>query len=236
MAEHQLPKLNTGVRFPSPAPRGLGEIGPRVVATASSYRLHRLARDLVVQEQLLAEVRRLGGEVLSTASGEQDLRDDPEHPSRRMIRQILGSVAEYERSMIVLRLKRGRAAKVGGAGTPTGRPRSALRRSPARLLGHDRELGTVQRIKKLHHLASDCARSRMSSTPKGAPASVVVAGTCKPWRGSSLRPVEHPLAAGADHLALARQDGWTDGSPAVFGYIYEVDRFGKDNPLRGIGL
>lgn len=43
-------------------------------------------------------------------------------------------------------------------------------------------------------------------------------------------------AAGADHLAIARQGGWADGSRAVFGYMDEVDRFGKDNPLRGIGL
>lgn len=42
--------------------------------------------------------------------------------------------------------------------------------------------------------------------------------------------------AGADHLAIARQGGWTDGSRAVFGYMDEVDRFGQDNPLCGIGL
>jgi DNA invertase Pin-like site-specific DNA recombinase len=33
------------------------------------YRLDRLARDLMMQEQLLAEVRRLGAKVLSTSKG-----------------------------------------------------------------------------------------------------------------------------------------------------------------------
>lgn len=42
-------------------------------------------------------------------------------------------------------------------------------------------------------------------------------------------------AAGANHLDIARQGGWADGSRAVYGYIEEVDRF-KNNPLRGIGL
>ena len=69
------------------------------------YRLDRLARDLVLQEQLLAEVRRLGGLVLSTSAREADyLVDDPQDPSRRLMRQVLGAVNEYERHMIRLRL------------------------------------------------------------------------------------------------------------------------------------
>jgi DNA invertase Pin-like site-specific DNA recombinase len=48
------------------------------------YHLDRLARDLVLQEQLLAELRNLGAEVFSTAAGEQDyLKDDPDDPSVR---------------------------------------------------------------------------------------------------------------------------------------------------------
>jgi DNA invertase Pin-like site-specific DNA recombinase len=35
------------------------------------YRLDRLARELVLQEQLLAEIRRLGAEPFSTDGGEQ---------------------------------------------------------------------------------------------------------------------------------------------------------------------
>jgi DNA invertase Pin-like site-specific DNA recombinase len=85
--------------------------------------LDRLARDLVLQEQLIAEVRRIGGEIRSAAPGEDAyLRDDPDDPSRRLVRQLLGSVAEYERAMATLRLLRGRRAKIardGWAGGPT---------------------------------------------------------------------------------------------------------------------
>jgi DNA invertase Pin-like site-specific DNA recombinase len=53
-------------------------------------RLDRLARDLVLQETLLAEVRRLGGQVYSCSDGEAGvLADDPADPSRRLIRQVL---------------------------------------------------------------------------------------------------------------------------------------------------
>jgi DNA invertase Pin-like site-specific DNA recombinase len=68
------------------------------------YRLDRLARDLVLEEQLLAEAWRMGAVVFSTSAGESAyLEDDPLDPSRRLIRQVLGAVNEYERAMIGLR-------------------------------------------------------------------------------------------------------------------------------------
>lgn len=82
------------------------------------YRLDRLARDLIVQEQLLGELWRLGAAVFSTAEAEAVyLRpDDPDDPSRKLIRQVLGAVSEYERSMIALRLRSGRRMKSARGG------------------------------------------------------------------------------------------------------------------------
>jgi DNA invertase Pin-like site-specific DNA recombinase len=85
-------------------------------------RLDRLARDLVMSEQLLSEVWNAGGEVVSCSKGEGDLRNDPNDPSRALIRQVLGAVAAYERSMIVLRMKRGRLAKKAKGGYAAGAP------------------------------------------------------------------------------------------------------------------
>lgn len=83
------------------------------------YRLDRLARDLNLQEQLLAEVWRMGARVFSTSASE-DAYLDPEgaadDPSRTMIRQILGAVAQYERAMIRLRLRAGKARKAAHGG------------------------------------------------------------------------------------------------------------------------
>lgn len=76
------------------------------------YRLDRLARDLIIQEQLLAEVKRMGGAVHTTSAAEAEyLEDDVNDPSRKLIRQILGGVNEYEKSMIALRLRNGRKLK-----------------------------------------------------------------------------------------------------------------------------
>jgi DNA invertase Pin-like site-specific DNA recombinase len=76
------------------------------------YSPDRLARDLVLQEQLLAEIRRMGRQLFTTSAGEAAfLEDDPADPSRKLIRQILGAVAEYERAMIRLRMQAGRDSR-----------------------------------------------------------------------------------------------------------------------------
>jgi DNA invertase Pin-like site-specific DNA recombinase len=94
------------------------------------YRLDRLARDLVLQEKLLADVRRMGGEVFSTSSAEASyLTDDPDDPSRKLIRQVLGAVNEYERAMIALRLRSGRRKKHDNGGGLRGSTHRHLRSS-----------------------------------------------------------------------------------------------------------
>lgn len=86
-------------------------------------RLDRLARDLVLQELLIAEIRKLGGVVYSCVPSEDALlRDDASDPGRKMIRQIMGAVAEYERAMIRLRLEGGRLRKAESGGYAGGRP------------------------------------------------------------------------------------------------------------------
>lgn len=85
------------------------------------HRLDRLARDLVLQEQLLGECWRMGASVSSTAAGEDAyLGDDPADPSRRLIRQVMGAVSAYERDMVTLRLATGRRHKAERVATPNG--------------------------------------------------------------------------------------------------------------------
>jgi len=123
-----------------------GEAGGILVA-----RLDRLARDLVVQEQLLAEVWRLGGEVYSAAGGEADLRDDPDDPSRRLIRQVLGAVPEFQRAMTALRLRRGRRRKAEQGGyAGDGPPPFGWRARDRALVVDDREAAALERIRQLH--------------------------------------------------------------------------------------
>lgn len=87
------------------------------------YRLDRLARDLVIQEQLLAELRRLAATLFSTSAAENELLvDDPDDPTRKLVRQVLGAVSEFERSMITLRMRAGRQRKAEQGGYAYGAP------------------------------------------------------------------------------------------------------------------
>jgi DNA invertase Pin-like site-specific DNA recombinase len=124
-----------------------GEAGGLVV-----YRLDRLARDLVLQEQLLAEIWRMGAEVFSTSDAEQGyLQDDPSDPSRKLIRQVLGAVAEYERAMIRLRLEAGRRRKSQSGGyAGFGSPPFGYRSEGGALVPHSDEQDTLARIRTLH--------------------------------------------------------------------------------------
>jgi DNA invertase Pin-like site-specific DNA recombinase len=98
----------------------LAEIKAGRVAGVVVARLDRFSRDMLVQEHLMSDVWRL--EVYSTAADENSLRDDPDDPSRKLIRRMLGAVVEYDREMTLLRLRNGRKAKARSGGFAYGAP------------------------------------------------------------------------------------------------------------------
>ena len=75
-------------------------------------RLDRLARDLVVQERIIADFQGRGFTLISADEGDDLLSNDP---SRKLIRQIFGAIAEYDRCTLNLKLAAGkRRAKSQG--------------------------------------------------------------------------------------------------------------------------
>lgn len=97
-------------------------------------RLDRLARDVILQETILRDVRRMGSDIFSTVASEQEnLTEDATDPARKMIRVILGAVNEYEKSMIVLRMKSGRQLKAARGGFAYGS-------APFGMMARDKEL------------------------------------------------------------------------------------------------
>lgn len=121
------------------------------VAGLLVYRLDRLARHLVLQESLLAEVRRIGGQLFTTSPAEAGyLEDDPNDPSRKLIRQVLGAVNEYERAMIALRLRSGRKAKAERGGFAYGSPAFGYRAEGGELVPDEAEQAALGRIVDLH--------------------------------------------------------------------------------------
>jgi DNA invertase Pin-like site-specific DNA recombinase len=70
-------------------------------------RADRLARDLMVSEVILSQFRQAGARVL-TADG-VDLTVSDDDPTRTLIRQVLAAVAQFDKAVVVLKL---RAARV----------------------------------------------------------------------------------------------------------------------------
>jgi DNA invertase Pin-like site-specific DNA recombinase len=115
------------------------------------WKLDRLARSLSDLLQLLARIERAGASIQSLT---EPL--DTSTPIGRMFIHLLGSFAEFERSMIRERCAAGRLAAVQ-RGVPMGRPRSVDRERVAQLLdeGHTQravaaalgcDRGTISRL------------------------------------------------------------------------------------------
>ncbi len=75
-------------------------------------RMDRLARDLMVQEFILSECRLRGIKVYSADRGALiDVATDAGDPTQKLIRQIMGALAEWEKSMLVQKLRAARNRK-----------------------------------------------------------------------------------------------------------------------------
>lgn len=82
------------------------------IKTVLIEKVDRLARDLMVQESIIGDMQKSGYTLISVA--EPDLCSTD--PSRILIRQIFGALAQYDRAMIVLKLRGARQrqkAKLG---------------------------------------------------------------------------------------------------------------------------
>jgi DNA invertase Pin-like site-specific DNA recombinase len=80
----------------------------------------RIARRIVVQETLLSLIWSQGLKVFSTTTGE--LSEDEDDPTKIMIRQILGVIAEFDHRTTVKKLQAGRIVKSAQGGYIGGTP------------------------------------------------------------------------------------------------------------------
>jgi DNA invertase Pin-like site-specific DNA recombinase len=81
------------------------EMNHHDVKTVVIEKLDRLARDLLVQEGIIRDLKSKGFNLISVAEGPDLMSDDP---SRKLIRQMFGAISEYDKSMIVLKLRAAR--------------------------------------------------------------------------------------------------------------------------------
>ena len=117
-----------------------GEVAGIVV-----YRMDRLARDLLLQETLMARMRAAGAEVISVSEPDMDSDD----PTRVLVRQVLGSISQYERALIRGRMMAGKAAKVSKGGYGGGRPPFGWRAENKELVPEPREQEAIALVRQL---------------------------------------------------------------------------------------
>lgn len=135
--------------------RALALVGAERADGVLVYRLDRLARDVILQEQILAELHRRGRELHSCSSAEDDnLADTPDDPTRALVRRILGAVAAHERDVIRLRLKAGRTRKemLGGyAGGPPPYGWAAVRGELVKVPGEQLVIRMIRKLRDEQH-------------------------------------------------------------------------------------
>lgn len=75
------------------------------IKTVIIEKLDRLARDLMVQEAIIKDFQTKGFTLISALEGPDLLKDDP---TRKLMRQMFGGIAEYEKTMLVQKLQAAR--------------------------------------------------------------------------------------------------------------------------------
>jgi DNA invertase Pin-like site-specific DNA recombinase len=134
-------------------------------------RLDRLARDLMIQESIIADFKRKGLEVVSVA--EPDLCGDDY--GRVLMRQMMGAFFQYEKSALVAKLKGARIRMKLATGSCEGRKPYGEREGEVEVINtilSMRERGT----------AMDTIAETLNA--KGTPTR-----TGGPWYGSTVRNI-----------------------------------------------
>lgn len=129
------------------------------------HRLDRLARDLLVQERLLADWTSRGVRLLSVM--EPDLHENS--PERKFVRQLLGAVAELDKARVVARLRWGRQAKARRGGFPGGQVATGYRREAGRLVLDPEEARVVKRIAAMKRKGATAYRIAKMLNEEGIP-------------------------------------------------------------------
>ena len=88
------------------------------IKTVIVEKIDRIARDLMIQETIIQDFKENGINLISALEGADLLNNDP---TRKLVRQVLGAIAEYEKSMLVQKLRVARQRKKVKTGKCEGR-------------------------------------------------------------------------------------------------------------------
>jgi DNA invertase Pin-like site-specific DNA recombinase len=126
------------------------------VRLALIEKLDRLARDLMIQETIVGDFHKRGFGLISVT--EPDLLAND--PSRILIRQIFGAIAQYDKAMVVAKLRGARERKRARGERCEGRP----------FFGHyDGEHAVIARMRELRSSGLRYARVAERLNAEGWP-------------------------------------------------------------------
>jgi DNA invertase Pin-like site-specific DNA recombinase len=146
-------------------------------------RADRLARDLMVSEVIIDQLTRAGAKVL-TADG-ADLTSAEGDPTRTLIRQVLGAVAQFDKSVTVLKLRAARERIRRRVGRCEGRKPFGSR--PA-------EAAALERIRQLRRKPKGRPRLSVAAIAAQLNAEAVPTRQGGPWRPSSIHAILRRIA------------------------------------------
>jgi len=134
-------------------------------------KLDRLARDLMIQETIIGDLRKHGFELISAAEPDL-LKDDP---TRKLMRQVFGAIAEYEKTMIVVKLRAARERKRARTGRCEGRKPFGF---------YPGENRTIERMRTLRRDGAGYQRIAEALDSEGLPTR-----KGSPWQPASVRRI-----------------------------------------------
>lgn len=123
-----------------------------------AFDVNRLGRRLVVQETLIGLLWAAGLRVVTSTSGELEADDDP---TKILIRQVLGCVAEFQHREVVQKLRAARVVKSAGGGYIGGR----TARYGLRVEGSGKTSRLVEDLEEMQVVSEICARSASGEHP-----------------------------------------------------------------------
>ena len=127
-------------------------------------RADRLARDLLVGEVILGQFRAIDVRVIA-ADGGGELTVGDNDPTRKLIRQVLGAVSEFDKSVTVLKLRAARERKRRVQGRCEGRKPFGTRPGEGKALERIRELRRKPKGRKRMSVAKIADRLNVEGYP-----------------------------------------------------------------------
>ena len=157
--------------------RLIERIASNGVRTVLVERSDRIARDLLVGEVILGQFRDLGVTVIEAASGNVLTSDDGD-ATKVLIRQILGAVAQFDKSVVVSKLRAARDRQRRNHGRCEGRKPYGDRPG---------EQDVFDRIIALRKSRKGQRRLSFRKISETLNTEGVLARSGKPWNGTTIR-------------------------------------------------